>query len=137
MYTQHHPVTNVSALSLYQETDPDLTDVEKFVYYDDGRLQFTNGRLFTKGFQNVSLTYRAGYTIYNGTLAEYSPTMPYPILDVARSVLQRSLFEWETKGPAIASMRVSDQDIAFTVTRDAFTEKELQYLEPFRRYTFG
>ena len=136
MYLDNRPILDISALKIRNESDPCRSSTDEFVYYaSNGRLQLTNGRTFTKGYQNVAVTYRAGYTIYDisNPVVEWGETLPAPIRDVARSRLQRSLTAWENRAPIIQTLQVADANVAFTLS-EGFTSEERQMLSPYMRW---
>lgn len=131
LFVQHRPVTAVTAAGIRWETDIDVADIPgEFAYYGArGELRLTDGRLWTPGSQYVSLTYRAGYTTYNGTLAAYGITMPQPIRQVALELISRKWQELTKGGPQITEIRVGDSGVSFTINE--LTAEQRGMLRPY------
>lgn len=58
LFLNQYPVSEVSSLAIdsitYEDSD--------FVFYSEGKIKLTDGSVFTKGNQNVEISYTAGYS---------------------------------------------------------------------------
>jgi hypothetical protein len=65
MYTKHSPIMSIDAVSLWDNqrtSETVLTPATDIVFDSDaGKIQLVNGEVFKRGFQNVAITYRAGW----------------------------------------------------------------------------
>lgn len=131
LFVRHRPVTAVSAAGIRWENDIDLTDVpDGFCFYPERGELYLGKRVWTAGRQNVSVTYRAGYTTYDGTASAFGITMPGPIRQVALELVSRKEQEIRKGGPQITDIRVGDTGVIFTINE--MTKEQAAMLRPYR-----
>src|SRR3989304_1897891 len=129
---QHRPVTAISAASILNEVAISLTDPLYFAFDSTtAEAMLLDGRVWTRGIQNVSMTYRAGYSIYDASHETFgSLTMPGSIMQVAAGLLMRKYQEWERKGPQVTDIRIGDYGVSYTLSE--FTKEQRAMLQPYR-----
>lgn len=132
MWLSNRPVTALSALS-FEGIGGSLpiTDPSQFVWYDSGEMTWKQNYIFPLGRQNVSVTYRAGYTTYDGTLGAYKMTMPQPVIQVCYELMGRKMQEWERKGPQIQSVELPQGGGRVTFSANKLTTEQKQMLAPY------
>ncbi|MBU1173289.1 MAG: hypothetical protein KKD44_27295 [Proteobacteria bacterium] len=131
-YLAQRPLGTLTSLALKDESAIDITDVDELVWEaDNAALHLLNGRVFTRGKQNLAVTYVAGWTTYAADVTT-TPTIPGEILQVGAELIGRKLQEWERKGPQITEVRVADTAVAFTLSD--MTAEQRRMLAPYRRY---
>lgn len=137
MWLAEKPVTSVSALTIDGVLPaPTVTDPCQFAWYDSGELTFKKDYIFPLGRQNIAVTYRAGYTVYNGSLGAYAPTMPWRITQVAYELLGRKWQEWQRKGPQIQTVQLPQGGGTVTYSLNELSKEQKRMLSPHRGNSF-
>jgi hypothetical protein len=133
MYLDARPVTSISALTIEGMLNPPITDPCIFAWYPSGEMTFKSGGwMFPLGRQNIGVTYRAGYTVYDGSTDLFVPTMPQAIIAVGFEVMRRKMTDWQRKGPQVISASLPQGGGSVTYAPSELTKEQKMMLSPYR-----
>jgi len=101
LFLDHYPISSVSSL----EIDSVACEDSDYAIYSEGFIKLTDGSLFTKGDQNVTITYKAGYAQVPG--------------DVQLCCTQLVAMKFKTINSdriGIASQSFGDQNVGYAIS---------------------
>jgi len=132
LFLQNSPLVTLTSVALEDEeaidiTDEDVIRVAKWESFSRLRLM---RRLWSRGTQNLALTYTGGFQTHPMDTPGEEATLPDVIVAVFLELIGRKWQEWPKKGPHIETVSIGDSST--TISTSNFTAEQKRLLSPFK-----